>query len=144
MSPSAALSLPHLDNAAAALRMNATGISVRLWPLCQQRFQFVIGGPKQNKATKSFGWANHQINMRGINRRKCPNCIMDLSVGMPYEYETESRVRPWRFICHPGLGRRRGAGISKGREDRRLVRKDKHVVNKFFLGHTGKFNNRLC
>ena len=36
----------------------------------------------------SSGWVTKEIKVRQINRRKCPNFIMDVHAGGPYKYKT--------------------------------------------------------
>lgn len=42
------------------------------------------GGQKDNfplTFLSSLDWANNQVNVRQINRRKCPKCVTDVHVG---------------------------------------------------------------
>lgn len=105
----------------------------------------ICGGKKNNFLStflSSFGWANNYTTMRQVNRRRCPEFIMDVHSEKPGEYETRIHIRHVRFLCHSEQrSRRQGSRISKGKQA---------IVNKVSLVHTETMGrvrsptNRLC
>ena len=79
----------------------------------------------------SSGWANNQINMSEINRRKCPKFIMDMDAGL----RTHQRVEACESLWSEG---ERG-GTSKGREAIPVAMKT-NLVSKYLPAHPDQWD----
>lgn len=57
-----------------------------VWMTTTDEIYWNCGGQKDNfplTFLSSLDWANNQVNVRQINRKKCPKCVTDVHVGAP-------------------------------------------------------------